>query len=111
MGYFYKAVVQAVLLYGAKTWVPSQHMRQLFASFHHRCACHIAREPIRQLPDGTWVTPRSSSILEKCGLFTIDHYIKCRKDTARTFVTQHPIYDICKNSAPMAINANQLVWW
>ena len=111
MGYFYKAVVQAVLLYGAKTWVLSERMRQLLASFHHRCARHIAREPIRQLPDGTWVTPRSSAILEKCGLFTIDHYVKCRKDTVKAFVTQCSIYDICKHSAPMAINANQLVWW
>ena len=111
MGYFYKAVIQAVLLYGAKTWVPSQHMHQLLAFFHHCCVCHIAREPICQLPGGTWVTPHSSLVLEKCGLFTIDHYIKCLKDTMQIFVTQRPIYDIGKNSAPMAINTNQLVWW
>ena len=46
MGYFYNAVVQAVLLYGAKTWVLSQHMCQLLDSFHHQCACHLARDPI-----------------------------------------------------------------
>ena len=38
MGYFYKAVVQAVLLYGSETWVLSCWMSCLLNSFHHHCA-------------------------------------------------------------------------
>ena len=35
MSYFYKAVVQAVLLYGSATWVTSPHMLCILNSFHH----------------------------------------------------------------------------
>ena len=41
MGYFYKAVIQAVLLYGAETWARDQLRLRQFRSFHHRMARFI----------------------------------------------------------------------
>ena len=38
MGMFYKATVQAVLLFGAETWTLTQPLIRLLTSFHHRCA-------------------------------------------------------------------------
>ena len=61
MSYFYKAVVQAVLLYGSATWVMSPRMLGVLA-FHHRCACYLAHDHIRQLDDGSWYVPSSRSV-------------------------------------------------
>ena len=76
MGYFYKAIVQAVLLYGSATWVVTERLSQVLDSFHHRCAQFIAQDFIRQRPNGTWITPLSKSVLEKCSLFPIAEYIR-----------------------------------
>ena len=86
MGYFYKAIVQAILLYGSETWVPADRMLKLLNSFHHKCARHIAQDPIRLQPDGTWHTPRSHLVLEQCGLHSMADYIQRRKDTITSFV-------------------------
>ena len=38
MAYFYKAVVQAVLLYGSESWVLTQKMWKAVEGFHSSCA-------------------------------------------------------------------------
>ena len=111
MGYFYKAVVQAVLLYGAETWVLSSRMLQFLDSFHHRCARFISRCHLRLKPDGTWVTPRSTSVLQKCSLFTIAEYIRRRVATISDFIFERPIYRQCVQTRPSAAFNNQLTWW
>ena len=111
MGYFYKAIVQAVLLYGAETWVVADRMLKLLDSFHHKCARHIAQDPIHQKPDGTWHTPCSQDVLQQCGLFSMSEYIRRRKETIQPFVHQRPIYASCLQSTPTACNINQKVWW
>ena len=47
MAYFYKAVVQAVLLYGSESWVMTQKMWKAVDSFHSSCARYIAGDHIR----------------------------------------------------------------
>jgi transaldolase len=57
MGVFYKAVVQAVLLYGCETWTITNPMIKALESFHHRVAHRIARMTPTQQPDGSWHYP------------------------------------------------------
>ena len=49
LGYFCKAVFQAVLLFGAETWVLTPSMERSLSSFQHRAARRIIRRhPRRQ---------------------------------------------------------------
>jgi gamma-glutamyl phosphate reductase len=48
----YRAVVQAVLPYGAESWVVKSTMEQKLEAFHHRCARYITRKHIQENPDG-----------------------------------------------------------
>jgi len=75
MGYFYKATVQAVLLFGAKTWSLTQPLLCRLCSFHHQCTRYLARSPMTQLADGTWTSPPLAEVLEQAGLHTIKEYI------------------------------------
>ena len=111
MSYFYKAVVQAVLLYGSATWVTSPRMLCILNSFHHRCACYIAQDHIKQLEDGSWFVPTSKMVLEKCKLQTITEYIRRQKETLQGFVCAQQIFHTCMQSCPTALNVHQLVWW
>ena len=73
MGFFYKALVQAVLLYGSESWTISTGTLQKFRSFHARVARYICKKHIRQLEDEIWVYPSTSEVLEEAGLlYSID---------------------------------------
>ena len=111
MAYFYKAVVQAVLLYGSESWVITTKMWRALNSFHHRCARYIAGEHIRQRPDGEWTFPETERILAQCKLQTVEEYIARRKRTVSNYIVGRPIYARCVESIPSAANVNQKVWW
>ncbi len=76
MGLFYKAMVQAVLLYGTETWNLTQPLLQMLCSFHHHCTCYLTWMTITQLDNGEWVSPPSAVAREQAGLATIKEYIQ-----------------------------------
>ena len=83
MGHFYKAIVQAVLLYGAESWVLTPQLITKLRTFHRKAARFITNRHIRPKADesGAWVYPDSASVLEDAGLFEIETYIQRRRDT------------------------------
>jgi len=111
MGYFYKAIVQSVLLYGSETWVPTRRMILMLESFHNQCARSITRRFIRQNADGTWTYPDTASTLEAASLFPITTYIARRRQSILPYATSRSIYRKCFRSSPLASNAHQQVWW
>jgi len=111
MGLFYKATVQAVLLYGAETWTLTQPLRRMLCSFHHRCARYLARMTITQLDNGTWVFPSSAVARERAGLATIDEYIQRRVNTFLPFIQSRAIYRECRLSQATQAASNHPLWW
>ena len=109
-GYFYKAVVQAVLLYGSESWTLTESTLCLFRSFHSRVARHLTSRNIRCLEDGTWHCPPTAEVLQAAGLETIYEYIQRRKDTVRNFVWTRSIYQVCRRRSALA-GGRRVVWW
>jgi hypothetical protein len=74
-GVFYKAVVQAVLLFGSEMWKLSPLSLKSLEGFHIRAAgCMMGMQPAKN-PDGTWKYPSSKDVLMMVGLKMINHYI------------------------------------
>jgi hypothetical protein len=74
---FYKAVVQAILLYGSKTWNLTASALARLERFHIRVAYKLAREhQPKQGANHAWTYPRSADVLEECGMRTIAEYIR-----------------------------------
>jgi exonuclease III len=111
MASIYKAVVQAVLLYGSESWVLTQSMEKKLQSFHRRCARYITGQHIRQNPDESWTCPSSEAVLSTAGLWSIQEYIQRRRSTVKKYVQSKFIYRQCEESRPLASNPNQIVWW
>jgi len=111
MGYFYKAIVQTVLLYGSESWTLTEGTLNKLRSFHARIARYLTSRHIRPDENGTWICPPTSEVLEEAGLCTIDEYIKRRKETVKRFVLNRPIYRKCMESRAMSTNVNKVVWW
>ena len=57
LGVLFKAVVQAVLLFGSETWVLTPRMGRALRSFHHRVTRRITGRPPNQWEDGIWEYP------------------------------------------------------
>lgn len=51
MGYFYKAIIQSILLYGSETWVITMQMLKMLNGFHQQCAQYIARDHIQKVSE------------------------------------------------------------
>ena len=113
MGTFYKAVIEAVLLYGSESWVLSENNLKKLRSFHNKCARHMVGYHIQQIDNNNWIHPPTKDVLEKCGLKPIEYYISNRRCTLREYIFKEnrKIYFDCLNSKPIQTNINQLTWW
>jgi hypothetical protein len=113
MGYFYKSIVQSILLYGAETWVINPENMKKLRTFHRKAARYITHRHIRPLNDGTdeWLYPPRESVLEDAGLFEIEVYIQRRRDTVFTFVKNREIYRECLELETDVENSEYFYWW
>ena len=65
---FYVAVVQAVLIFGSKTWVMKPRLEKANEGFHHWAARQTTGMGPKCQRDGTWVYPPSGAALAMVGL-------------------------------------------
>jgi hypothetical protein len=87
----YKAIVQAVLLYGAETWVLTGAMEKALQSFYQKCARCISRKHIRPDPNDiegkTWICPPSAGVLQEIDLLPIQQYILQKRATLQNYIS------------------------
>jgi hypothetical protein len=73
---FYKAVVQAVLLYRREIWNLTNSALARLEGFHVCAAYKMARKhQSKKGANGVWVYPKTVDVLEECGMVTIAAYI------------------------------------
>ena len=82
MGSFYKAVIEAVLLYGSESWVISENNMKNLRSFHNKCARHMVGYHIKlDNKTNTWTHPPTDDVLQNGGLKPIEYYISNQRCT------------------------------
>ena len=113
MSKFYMTIVQAVLLYGADTWVIKKQDMDRLRSFHKRALRYMTGEHIRQKGDNTWEYPDHQDLLKKCSLFPIETYIQRRRGTLRRYMDdcRSELLDKTKLCPRHSRDAHKLVWW
>jgi hypothetical protein len=94
-GMFYKATVQAVLLYGSETWSLSPSSMKRLEGFHVRAAWRMSGKRPERNVDGSWTYPRSEEVLEAVGMKSIAHYVDIRRQTVANFIVNRPIHELC----------------
>jgi hypothetical protein len=108
----YKAVVQAVLLYGSETWATTTQMIHKLEMFHRRCARSIAGQHIRPNADGTWHYPSTLEVFQKAGLEPIELYIKRRQHNIKSYLNPRieAVRDI-KEFIDLDFSLERAIWW
>ena len=111
-GMFYKAVVQAVLLFGSETWALTPSAMRCLEGFHIRSAYRMARvnKPRKIQGTGTWTYPSTEDVLEEVGLFPIRQYIEVRRQTIAAYIVNRPIFQLCVDEERRRGTSPRL-WW
>ena len=110
-GMFYKATVQAVLLYGSETWSLSPSSQKRLEGFHIRAAWRMSGFWPEKKPDGSWTYPCLADVLEACGLYTIAHYMDVRRQTVANFIVNRPIFELCTGAVRKRGSPVRPFWW
>ena len=97
-GHFYKAVLKAVFLFGAKTWVLTPRMERALDSFQHRVAQQLVGRQPRRRGDGSWDYPPVEEAMEVAGFEEIMISSVRRQNTAVDYIATEPILDLCEQS-------------
>jgi hypothetical protein len=110
-GKFYKAVCQAVLLYGCETWTVTKSMLRVLEGFHHKCAHRISGLMARQTAAG-WYYPPLATAMAEAGLYPIQEYIRRRQSTIAQYIATRPIYARCQAGPRLSGSASRLLrYW
>ncbi len=110
-GMFYKATVQAVLLYGSVTWSLSPLSMKCLEGFHIRAAWRMSGKRPEQNVDGSWTYPCSEDVLEAVGMKPIAHYVAVRRQTIANFIVNQPILELCGGAVRKRGSPVRPFWW
>jgi hypothetical protein len=93
---FYKAVVQAILLYGSKTWNLANLALARLKGF---CVCAAYKMARKHQPkrgaNGVWVYPKTVDVMEEWGMAIIAVYIQSCRQMIAMYVATSPIFTAC----------------
>jgi hypothetical protein len=108
---FYKATVQAVLLYACETWSITSNMLGTLESFHHRVARRLTRRHAIYLRHADlWIWPSITDTLAAAGMFTMSEYISKRREYILPYAESRPILNVCHH-AGRGSYPNRRFWW
>ena len=112
MSRFYLTVVQAVLLYGADSWVVKDSDRKKLQSFHRRALRYMTGHHIRKRGE-KWEHPNHELLAKQCRLFDIDTYIARRRGTLREYMDEFrkDLLDHATTTRRHNGDVNKLFWW
>jgi hypothetical protein len=108
---FYKATVQAVLLYGSETWSLSPSSMKRLEGFHIRAAWRMSGKRPERNVDGSWTYPPLEEVLEAVGMKSIAHYVDVRCQTIANFIVNQPIHEICAGAVRKRDSPVRPFWW
>ena len=77
-GMFYKAIVQAVLLYRSETWSLALSSMKRLEGFHICAAWQMSGKRPERKEDGSWTYPSSEDVLKAVSFKPIAHYVDVR---------------------------------
>jgi hypothetical protein len=109
---FFKAVAQAVLLYGSERWNLTKAVLARLEGFHVQAAYRMAQvHRPKQVAGNRWEYPKTSDVLEEYGMATMQHYIQKRRATIAIYIADRPILEACRHGERKRGSHPRQWWW
>ena len=97
-GTFFKAVVQAVLLFGSEMWVVTPHVSRTLGGFQHRGRPPADWESASAAARRRMGVPPPGGTMREAGLEEVEEYIAWRQHTVTQYIATRPILDLCEEA-------------
>ena len=110
-GMIYKAVLQTVLLYESDSWVVRKDTLKVLERFHHQVDQKIAGIPAWQVGEEIWKWEYEEKALETTELCHFKENIWRRQDNIAEYITNLPIYELCKGAERIVGSIRFIQWW
>ena len=110
-GNFFKAVVQAVLLFLAEMWVLTPMIERALESFMHGAAHRIMGNQPRIGGGGKWTYPPLKEAMLGAGFEGIRKAVTRRQNTDVQYITTQPILDLCERATHRVGARVYQRWW
>ena len=91
---FYHTVIQAMLLFGAETWVFSAPMTHRMEGFHEGFLRKLTNLKAKILRDGLWRKVVVDKVLQGSGTKLLLKYLDRRQGKVEKWVALRPIFDV-----------------
>ncbi len=65
----------------------------------------------KQEAGGTWVYPQTEDVLEECGLFSIEEYVRRRRHMIVAYVVDQPLLAACREGERQRGTPFCQWWW
>ena len=109
---FYRAVVQAIILYGLETWVLSASMEKRIEGTHTEFLRMITGKRSNNLGDRIWETPGEEGIQEATGNQSDRICIEQKKANVAQWVALRPLFEVCaRDTGYDGGGRRRKVWW
>ena len=107
---FYKATVQAVLIFRSETWCLAPATLKRLEGFHVKAA-HRMTGLLPKMTGGTWKYSKTKTVLAAAGLHTIEHYVQVCRARIMRWVVDRPILKLCRSAERRRGTTPRLYWW
>ena len=110
-GFFFKSVVQAVLLFGSETWVATPRMGRVLGGFQDQVARRLMGRLPRHKNDGKQEYTSAAAAREEAGLQTMQEYIRRWQNTVAQYIATRSMLDLCEGSEKASGARVGIRWW
>ena len=84
--FFFKAVVQAVLIFGSETWVVTPRMVKALGGFQTQVERRLTGRLPRRTPYGKWTYTSAETSREEAGFLTMEEFVRRRQNTVVQYI-------------------------
>ena len=85
-GLFFKAVIQAVLLFRTETWVVTLRMGKALGGFQTKVVIRLTGQIPRRTTDGTWKYTSAAAAKEAAGFLKMEEYVRWCHNTVAQYI-------------------------
>ena len=109
--FFFKAVVQEVLLSGLEIWAITPRMGKALWGFQDQVARKLTGWLPRRKADGKWKYTLAETARDDAGFLTTEKYIRRRQNTFAKYIATRSLLEICEGSERSPGAQVGMRWW